>query len=228
MPDDKILPPQVAAPGLEVVTSNAAPKKPKTKVSLESDITTPRWSHWYQRKLARPWQATLLGMNIEPSKSARSALQSLDPDRFRVYEDRMDIVSTLIGYEIHYLKDHLREGEGATRKYLELVEYCEYATKLGWHGLEEMRSGLKIDDAPPVLNPSQRKVNNQLKMLDIVFQNCVGDYLNPKNERSAAAVLRWFKEKEAECPIDEGALSMWLNQMIDLEKKVKKRQVDKT
>lgn len=29
-------------------------------------LVPPRWDHWYQRKLARPWQATLLGMNFEP------------------------------------------------------------------------------------------------------------------------------------------------------------------
>ncbi|MDP2035147.1 MAG: hypothetical protein Q8K29_17205 [Polaromonas sp.] len=222
MPDDKILPQQVAAPGPQVVTSNAAPKKPKIKASLESDITKPRWSHWYQRKLARPWQATLLGMNIEPTKSARSALQSLDPDRYRVYEDRMDIVNTLIGYEIPYLKDHLREGEGASRKYLELVAYCEYATKLGWPGLENMRSGLKIDDAPPTLNISQRKVNNYLLMLDTIFQNWVGDYFNAKGKRSPTAVMKWLSEKEADCPIEEPTLRAWLNEMSGLEKKRKK------
>lgn len=45
------------------------------------------------------------------------------------------------------MEDHLREGEGAGNKYLELAEYCEYAIKLKWEGLDPMRSGLKIDGA---------------------------------------------------------------------------------
>ncbi len=186
-----------------------------------SAIKLPRWDHWYQRKLARPWQATLLGMNIEPTMDARRALQAHDAERYRLYEDRLDITKTLIGYEIHFLEDHLREGEGAGRKYLELAEYCEYATKLKWIGLEPMRSGLKLDEAPPTLNMSARKVNNYLAMLDTLFQNSVGDYFNAKGERSPTAVLKWFKENEADCPIGESALRSWLNEMNGLEKKRK-------
>ena len=111
-----------------------------------SSIKSPRWDHWYQRKLARPWQATLLGINIEPTSEARRALKASDPDRYLVYQDRLDITKTLIGYEIGWLQDHLREGEGAGNKYLELTEYYEYATGLGWPGLEQMQSGLKIND----------------------------------------------------------------------------------
>lgn len=187
-----------------------------------SSIKSPRWDHWYQRKLARPWQATLLGMDIEPTTAARLALKAHDPERYQLYLDRLDITKTLIGYEIPFLEDHLREGEGAGRKYLELAEYCEYATKLKWSGLEPMRLGLKLDDAPPTLNLSQRQVNNYLTMLDTIFQNWVGDYFNAKGDRSPAAVLNWFKEKEAECPIEEPTLRNWLNDMTGLEKKRKK------
>lgn len=187
-----------------------------------SSIKSPRWDHWYQRKLARPWQATLLGMDIEPTMKARHALQAYDPERYQLYSDRLDITKTLIGYEIPFLEDHLREGEGAGRNYLELAEYCEYATKLNWSGLEPMRLGLKLDDAPPTLNLSQRQVNNYLSMLDTIFQNWVGDYFNARGDRSPAAVFKWFAEKEADCSIEEPTLRNWLNEMTGLEKKRKK------
>jgi hypothetical protein len=211
----KLLPDRDSTQALAEVGEGASPPDP-------SSIKMPRWEHWYQRKLARPWQATLLGMNIEPTMDARRALQVHDPERYRLYEDRLDITKTLIGYEIPFLEDHLREGEGAGRKYLELAEYCEYAIKLNWVGLEPMRSGLKLDEAPPTLNMSQRKVNNYLTMLDTIFQNWVGDYFNAKGDRSPAAVLKWFAEKEADCPIEEPTLRAWLNEMTGLEKKRKK------
>jgi hypothetical protein len=72
------------------------------------------------------------------------------------------------------------------------------------------------------LNMSQRKVNNYLTMLDTIFQNWVGDYFNAKGDRSPAAVLKWFAEKEADCPIEEPTLRAWLNEMTGLEKKRKK------
>ncbi len=211
----RLLPDRDSTQALAEVGEGTSPPDP-------SSIKTPRWDHWYQRKLARPWQATLLGMNIEPTTEARRALQAHDPERYRLYEDRLDITKTLIGYEIPFLEDHLREGEGAGRKYLELAEYCEYAAKLKWAGLEPMRSGLMLDEAPPTLNMSQRKVNNYLTMLDTIFQNSVGDYFNAKGERSPAAVLKWFAEKEADCPIEEPTLRTWLNEMTGLEKKRKK------
>lgn len=187
-----------------------------------SSITTPRWDHWYQRKLARPWQATLLGMNIEPTKDARRILQAHDPERHRLFVDRLDITKTLIGYEIAYLEDHLREGEGAGDKYIELAEYCDHAARLNWSGFEPIRSGLKLLNAPPTLNINQRKVNNYIAVLDTVFQNSIGDYINAKGERSPVAVLRWFAEKDAKCPIEESTLRAWLNDMTGLEMKRKK------
>lgn len=169
-------------------------------------LVEPRWNHWYQRKLARPWQATLLGMNIEPVSNAWRILKVHDPVRYQIYRDRLDILQTLIGVEILFYDSHVREGEGANEKYIELTEYCEYATKLNWSDLEPMRSGLKLDQAPPTLNFSQRRVNNYLTMLDTIFQNWIGDYFNAKEDRSPAAVMKWFAEKDVKCPIEEPTL----------------------
>ncbi|MCZ8227504.1 MAG: hypothetical protein O9249_00050, partial [Burkholderiaceae bacterium] len=190
--------------------------------SQQGEIQEPRWEHWRQRKLARPWQATLLGMNIEPTVKARQALKARFPDRYQTYADRLDITKTLIGYEIGVLEDHLREGEGAGNKYLELAEYCEHAITLNWPGLAPMRSGLKLDETPLTLNISQRKVNNYLTMLDVIFQNSIADYQNDKEERNPAAVLRWFANKQAVGPIEEATLRSWLHDMTGLEKKRKR------
>lgn len=211
----KLLPDRDSTESLAEVGEGASPPD-------RSSIKSPRWDHWYQRKLARPWQATLLGMNIEPTVEARRALQAHCPERYRLYEDRLDITKTLIGYEIPFLEDHLREGEGAGRKYLELADYCEYAIKLAWVGLEPMREGLKLDKAPPVLGMHPRKHNNALAMLDTIFQNWIGDYLNEKGERSPAAVLNWFRTKDADCPIEEPTLRGWLNEMPALANRLKK------
>ena len=221
MPKEKTFTLMLTADELNVSTPTPSPEKLDLKMYAESDIKTPRWSHWYQRKLARPWQATLLGMNIEPTNDARRALQALGGERYQIYVDRLDITKTLIGYEISFLEDHLREGEGAGNKYLELIEYYEYAIKLGWFGLDAMRSGLMIGEAPPTLKLKQRQVNNYLAMLDTIFRNSVADYFNAKDRRSPAAVLKWFASIEAVCPIDETTLRNWLNEMTGSEKKNK-------
>jgi len=207
-------------PEFESVNSVAKVEKPDVLSDLPS-IKTPRWDHWYQRKLARAWQATLLGMNIEPVPQAPLVLKANDPDSYRVYKDRLDITMTLIGYEIAYLEDHVREGKGAKGKYIELTEYYKYATRLKWTGLEPMLAGLKINDAPPVLTFSQRKVDNCLSVLDVVMQNCIGSYLNANLVRRPTAVIDWFKEKDAQLPISESTLRNWLIEMAELEDKRK-------
>ena len=55
------------------------------EISTPNDISTPRWGHWYQRKLARVWYATLLGLNIEPTVMARVALQKQDKQLYQTY-----------------------------------------------------------------------------------------------------------------------------------------------
>lgn len=185
----------------------------------KSILVPPRWNHWYQRKLARPWQATLLGMNLEPLSESRRALKAHEPERYQIFRDRLDIVQTLVGYEIGFFEDHVREGDGANGKYIELAEYVRYAESLGWDGLGPMRTGLQLDNKPPVLRESQRHTDNLLRVLDLTFQNVVPNYFNDKGERSATAVLKWFEEYETKLPIREGALRNWFSRLIDLEDK---------
>jgi len=185
----------------------------------KSVLVPPRWDHWYQRKLARPWQATLLGMNLEPVPASRPALKAHEPEKYQIFRDRLDIVQTLIGYEIGVFEDHVREGDGANGKYIELAEYARYAESLGWDGLVPMRAGLQLDKKPPVLRESQRQTDNLLRVLDMTFRNSVPNYFNPKRERSASAVLKWFADQETELPIADGALRNWFSQMVDLENK---------
>jgi hypothetical protein len=177
-----------------------------------SILTPPRWKHWYQRKLARPWQATLLGMNVEPVSNARMALKAHAPEKYRVFKDRLDILKTLLGYEIEYLDDHVREGDGADGKYVELVEYCRYAESIGWEGLDSMREGLMLDQKPPVLQITQRQTNNVLRVLDLTFRNCVPNYFDGKGQRSATAVLKWFESQETEVGVSDKTISNWVAQ----------------
>ena len=122
--DEKIFTLKLTADGLEISSPNSASKKHEPKVCKELDIQQPRWNHWYQRKLARVWHATLLGMNVEPSVEARTALKMLHPDQYQVYLDRLDIAKTLMGYDLPYYEDHVREGNAVSEKYVALVDYC--------------------------------------------------------------------------------------------------------
>ena len=180
-------------------------------------LVEPRWNHWYQRKLARPWQATLLGMNIEPVQNARRVLKAHSPDRYRTYRDRLDILQTLMGLEIGIYENHVREGDGANEKYIELAEYCRYAESLEWPDMEAMRKGLRLDVEPPTLNLTARHQNNVLGVLDSVLRCAVKDYRVGKGGRSPAAVLKWLKENGEELIVKESTLRNWFDQMSDLE-----------
>lgn len=179
-------------------------------------LKTPRWDHWYQRKLARPWQATLLGMNIEPHPNVRNILRHHNDDRYKIYKDRMDILTTLMGYEIGVLEDHLKSGEKANENYIELSEYCIYAEKLNWVNMHEMRNGLKLDTAPPVIEPNAKFEKNVLNFLDVILENSVGAYRNSKGERSPQAVIDWVKEKDASISISASTLALWFKKMNNI------------
>lgn len=183
-----------------------------------SALDTPRWSHWYQRKLARPWQATLLGMNIEPISKARRILKNHDHARFKIFRDRLDILQTMMGIEVGVYANHVREGDSANEKYVELVEYCRYAQNLAWADMDAMHNGLRLDDRPPVMNLTARQQNNVMGVLDAVFRCAVKGYSEGKSGRSPAAVLNWLKENEEEPLVSEGTLRSWFKQMDDLEK----------
>lgn len=181
-----------------------------------SELQEPRWTHWYQRKLARPWQATLLGMNIEPIKKARQILRTHDEKRYRTYQDRLDILQTLMGIEIGLYENHVREGDGANEKYIELAEYCRYAESLGWSDMGVMRKGLRLEEAPPVLKQAKRQENNVLRVLDSVFLSAVSDYKN-NNKRSPAAVLNWMSNQGGVLGVSEPTLRNWFDKMEDLD-----------
>ena len=181
-----------------------------------SAICEPRWHHWYQRKLARPWQATLLGMNIEPIPEARRLLREFDTGRYQMFKDRLDILQTLIGYEIHYWSDHVREAKGPNGKYIELTEYCKYAESLDWTGLEPMRGGLKLDSNPPVIRHSQRQTDNVLLVLDTVFLCAVPNYMK-NHKRSPAAVIKWLSAQGQKTLVAENTLRNWFIQIDGLQ-----------
>ena len=200
----------------EFEESDTAAESVRTESLDLSAICEPRWSHWYQRKLARPWQATLLGMNIEPIPEARKLLRKFDTCRYQTFKDRLDILQTLIGYEIRYWSDHVRESDGPNGKYIELSDYCKYAESLEWVGLESMRKGLKLDTNPPVM--SQQQTENVLAVLDEVLLCAVPDYYNKTNKkRSPAAVLKWLAKKNDKSPVSESTLRNWFVEMEGLQ-----------
>ena len=215
------------ADGLQILRSYEASQDIETADTADlpgvETLTSPRWHHWYQRKLARPWQATLLGMNIEPIPKARRILKTHDEARFNTFRDRLDILQTLMGIEVSLYEDHVREGNGANEKYIELAEYCRYSESLGWAGLNSMHIGLRLENEPPVLKTSKRQENNLLRVLDGVFFCAVPGYKNNKQERSAAAVLNWIgKQGDAVSVVSEPTLRNWFNQMVDLEEEANK------
>lgn len=181
-------------------------------------LTKPRWEHWNQRKLARPYQATLLGMNIEPTPKARNILKAHDKHRYEIFKDRLDILQTLMGVEVGVYVNHYREGDGVNEKYIELAEYCEYAESLSWSGMQEMRTGLRLDINPPVLKMAKRQEDNVLRFLDSVLRCAVPNYFNNKHTRSSAAVLNWLKEQHEVPTISEPTLRNWLEQIQGFEK----------
>lgn len=176
-------------------------------------LTAPRWSHWYQRKLARPWQATLLGMNIEPISSARNILRKHDKKRYQIFKDRLDILTTLIGYEINYFPDHLRAGAGAGENYIELSEYCIFAENLKWDEMHFMRFGLELDVNMPNRPLHTKMEENILSLLDTVLNYSVKEYKNSIGKRSPAKVINWLRTKDRDIDIKESTLRNWFGRM---------------
>lgn len=188
----------------------------------ETSVTQlPRWQHWNERKLARLWYATLLGMNIEPTQNARATLKANYPEKYQIYRDRLDIAKTLIGYELAFYEDHMLEGDLAGEKYVSLAEYYTFALGKGWKDLESMRNGLHMDSAPPILNI--RKENNYLYLLYLIFKLQAKGFISKKPTASATAIQSWLKEIGANCPVDERTLINWVKQM----NKVAEEKADK-
>lgn len=213
MLEEKIFTLKLTADGLEVSTPNPAPKKPEPKVCAESDIKAPRWNHWYQRKLARVWNATLLGMNVEPSGEARTALKMLHPERYQVYLDRLDVAKTLMGYDLSYYEDHVREGNSVGEKYVALVDYYEFTSKLGWadSDLDAMREGLQIDTKPSKPQEMrQNQKNNLLVLLNEAFLVQVPDYDVKKPGETATAILKWMSDNDMRSPIQHRTLKEYI------------------
>ena len=191
---------------------------------VASDVQVPRWDHWKQRKLARVWQATLLGMNIEPTLKARRALRKFEPARYAIYQDRLDILKTLIGVEIEFYEDHLREGDLIGEKYISLAEYYDFAKKNNWQGLDEMRQGLTMDKDPPVLR--KNKENNYLELLHGIFLAHVPNYGSKTASETATAIMRWLDENNVHCPVSHQRLCDWVREMqtVASERQEKRKQ----
>ena len=74
---------------------------------------------------------------------------------------------TLMGYDLPFYEDHVREGNVVGDKYVALVDYYEFASKLGWTNsdLNAMRDGLKIDTSPSKPQELRQNQKNNLLVL---------------------------------------------------------------
>ncbi len=225
MPEEKIFTLKLTADGLEVSSPNSEPKKPEPKVCGESDIHEPRWNHWYQRKLARVWHATLLGMNVEPSGAARTALKVLHPDQYQDYLDRLDIAKTLMGYDLPYYEDHVREGDAVSEKYVALVDYYEFASKLGWTGLNTMRDGLKIETSPSKPQEfRQNQKNNLWVLLNEAWVNQVPGFDVKEPGKAATAILDWAKTNGMRNVVEHRTLKGYVEELAEAIKQFDARE----
>jgi hypothetical protein len=222
MAEEKIYILKLSEHGLDLVQPRENPALEEAEKPQASDIQLPRWPHWSQRKLARLWYATLLGMNIEPTLKARAALKLYNPEKYQTYRDRLDIAKTLIGYELELYEDHMREGDSVGEKYISLAEYYDFAKKNGWKDLEDMRKGLNMDTTPPVL--SKRKENNFLELLHGIFYSHISDFSTKTPAENATAILDWLGRIDAPSPVSHQTMSDWVRDMKNmLEERAKKQ-----
>ena len=197
--------------GLEILRPGEQSVEEKEEVTIHA-IQPPRWNHWNQRKLARVWQATLLGMDIEPTVKARAALKAFKPEKYQIYRDRLDISRTLVGWELRLYEDHLLEGDSAGDKYVALAEYYNFAVDKGWEDMSGMRRGLKMDSNPPVM--SKKKENYYLEILHGIFSSQIPEFSSTKfaNHR-AQAIETWLEQIGVTCPVKEQTLTAWVREM---------------
>ena len=155
-------------------------------------------------------------MNVEPSGEARIALKMLHPERYQIYLDRLDVAKTLMGYDLPYYEDHVREGSSVGEKYVALVDYYEFTSKLGWadSDLDAMREGLQIDIKPSKPQEMrQNQKNNLLVLLNEAFLVQVPDYDVKKPGETAIAILAWMLENKMRSPVQHRTLKEYITEV---------------
>lgn len=101
------------------------------------------WEKFRQGANARIWYAALLSMDVEPKVKSRVQLKDLAPERYRMYLDRVDILTRLHGtHELFPDLKHIRSGVEPKNKYVSLKAVAEYAKANDWEGSEEFANRL--------------------------------------------------------------------------------------
>lgn len=180
---------------------------------LISELALARWDHWRQRKLARLWQATLLGMGYEPTQDAWRSFAVHDKAKFQRYRDRLDIAKTLIGYELDFFVDHLRESDGVGGKYVELTDYYAFAARLGWAELTSMHDGLRIETNPPTLELAPKQKNALLVLLGEVILLAHPQAASGDPAKRARATIGWLASSGSRVPVQERTLKQYFAEM---------------
>ena len=89
-----------------------------------------------------------------------------------------------------YYEDYVREGNAVSEKYVTLVDYYEFASKLGWAGLSTMRDGLKIETSPSKPQEfRQNQKNNLWVLLNEAWINQVPGFDVKEPGKAATAIL---------------------------------------
>lgn len=213
MPSDRYINILIPADEFDKIQKRNKTEEPEAEPK-KWDIQEPRWEHWYQRKLARVWMATLLSMNIEPTVSARRALALHDKERYAEYLARVDIAKALAGHDLPIYEDHLREGDSAGNKYVSLADYYHFANALNWSGLEQMYEKLHIATKPPeVEDSSNRKLNGIYVLLHEVLLAAVDGFDVNDPKESGKLVEAWLKERGARQPVQRRSIETWMKEM---------------
>ena len=118
-----------------------------------------------------------------------------------------------MGYDLPYYEDHVREGNSVGEKYVALVDYYEFTSKLGWadSDLDAMREGLQIDTKPSKPQEMrQNQKNNLLVLLNEAFLVQVPDYDVKKPGETATAILKWMSDNDMRRPIQHRTLKEYI------------------
>lgn len=124
--------------------------EPMSDYLVEPDNTAPNyvpelpdWEFWRQRGACRIWQAVLLSMNVEPTKTNRDQLSARAPDIYSEYRRRREIVIVQYGkHSLLPIMEHVRAGQMQSERYVALPKLLEFAKDICWRNLAAFDKGL--------------------------------------------------------------------------------------
>ena len=106
----------------------------------------PDWGFWQRRSYCRIWQAALLSLDVEPTRSNRANLDLTDPDRFAEYMKRREILIVNRGYHKFLTAvEHARAGNKDGEKYVNLGQVLNLAEHQRWSDIKAFGRGMSVE-----------------------------------------------------------------------------------